>query len=131
MNNFKFSINLPNAGADSVIDCKVTVLGKAKAKVVFHETIRPRVIGGQVLDPHIPMIGPASPRAATMPSYVWWEPPAIRNTADKGLRYGGQLKLDDGMYNEARVEISYWPDQKNMPDFVLPDTGQRMLVGKS
>ena len=25
--NFKFSINLPNASADSVIDCKVTLVG--------------------------------------------------------------------------------------------------------
>jgi hypothetical protein len=128
--NFKFSINLPNASADSVIDCKVTLYGKAKPREVFHETIRPRVLFGKVIDPHVPMIGPASPRSAAMPSYVWWEPPAIRNTADRGLRYGGQLKIDDGMYQEARVEISYWPDQTNMPDFVLPGAGERMLVGK-
>ncbi len=127
--NFKFSINLPNASADSVIDCKITLLGKAKPIVIFYETIRPRMLFGKVIDPHIATIGPASPRSAAMPSYVWWEPPAIRTT-DRGLRYGGQLKMDDSMYQEARVEISYWPDQTNMPDFVLPGAGERMLIGK-
>ena len=98
--------------------------------MVFHETIRPRVRDGKVIDPHIAMIGPASPRSASMPSYVWWQPPKIRESADRGLRYGGQLKIDDDMYQQAQVEISYWPDQTNMPDFVLPGAGERILTGK-
>jgi hypothetical protein len=127
--NFKFSINLPNAGADSVIDCKVTLVGNGKTQQVFHETIRPRVAGTQVLDPHLTMVGPATPRSSRMPSFIWWEPPAIRNS-ERGLRYGGQLKLDDDLYQQAQVQISYWPNQQTMPDFVLPEAGQRMLVGK-
>jgi hypothetical protein len=127
--NFKFAINLPNAGPDSVIDCRVSLTSKGKTVKVFHETIRPRVVGSQVLDPHVAMIGPVTARSAKMPSYIWWEPPAIR-TKDGRLSYGGQLKLDDDTYNEAQVELSYWPDQNGMPDFVLPDASQRMLVGK-
>jgi hypothetical protein len=128
--NFKFSISLPNAGADSVIDCKVTLSGNGGSKEIFHETIRPRVVGTQVLDPHMPMIGPASPRSSRMPSFIWWEPPAIRSSGERSLRYGGQLKIDDGQYQQAQVQISFWPNQQTMPDFVLPEAGQRMLVGK-
>ena len=128
--NFKFSISLPNAGADSVIDCEVTLIGSGKPLVVFHETIRPRMIGSRVIDPHVAMIGPASPRSARMPSYIWWEPAAIRPSTERGLRYGGQLKVDDDIYQEAQVQISYWPNQQTMPDFVLPEANQRMLVGK-
>jgi hypothetical protein len=75
------------------------------------------------------MVGPATARSAAMPSYIWWEPPAIR-TKDGRLSYGGQLKVDDDIYNQAQVELSYWPDQKGMPDFILPEASQRMLVGK-
>jgi hypothetical protein len=128
--NFRFSIGLPNAGADSVIDCVVTLSGKGGVKQVFHETIRPRVVGNRVLDPHIATVGPASPRSTRMPSYIWWEVPAIRSSGERSLRYGGQLKIDDSLYQQAQVQISYWPNQQTMPDFVLPEGSQRMLVGK-
>jgi len=129
--NFKFSISLPGAGANSVIDCKVTLIGGGKTQTVFHETIRPHVIGTRVIDPHIPMMGPASPQSPRMPRYIWWEPPAIRQSGERGVRYGGQLKLDDDLYSEAQVQISYWPDQQSMPNFVLPGPSERMLIGKS
>ena len=128
--NFKFSINLPGAGVDSVVDCKVVLIGKGAPKEIFHETIRPRVLGTQAFDPHITVIGPASPRSARMPSFIWWEPPAIRQSGDRGLRYGGQLKLDDAQYQQAQVQISYWPNQQTMPNFVLPGPSERMLVGQ-
>jgi hypothetical protein len=129
--DFKFSITLPGAGADSMIDCKITLIGKLGRKQVFHETIRPRVLGTTVTDPHIAVVSatPAKPAKPVTPSLIWWAPPAIRSGA--ALSYNGHLKLDDAIYSSAEVEIQYWPDQKTMPNFVLPKAlDQRTLTAK-
>lgn len=125
--NFRFAISLPGAGANSVIDCKVTLVGKEGKKQVFHETIRPMMLGNTPVDPHIPTMSAASPqRRVAPPKFVWWEPPRI---SDRGRRYGGQLKLDDDLYSQAEVQIQYWPDQVSMPNFVLPKSiDQRTLA---
>ena len=125
--NFRFAISLPGAGANSVIDCKVMLVGKEGKKQVFHETIRPMMLGNTPVDPHIPTVSAASPQRRTAPpKFIWWEPPRI---SDGGRRYGGQLKLDDDLYSQAEVQIQYWPDQASMPNFVLPKAlDQRTLV---
>jgi hypothetical protein len=131
--NFRFSISLPGAGADSVIDCKVTIIGKQGRTQVFNETIRPRMVGTNVYDPHMAMVSASPPSIGKpeIPKFVWWEAPRI-STKDGTLRYGGQLKLNDTYYSSAEVEISYWPDQKTMPNFVLPKKiDQRTLAASS
>lgn len=128
--NFRFSISLPGVGANSVIDCKVTLLGTSGAtRTVFHETIRPRIAGSGVFNPHVTTVGPASPRNPHMPRWIWWSPPRIENSQDN-VRYAGQLKLDDDLYQGVQVEIVYHPDIESMPNFVLPGDGQRILIDK-
>ena len=127
--NFRFAISLPSAGAHSLLDCKVTLVGKRGRKEVFHETIRPRMLGGVPADPHMAVISatPPSDGKRAAPEFVWWEAPRI---SKDGKRYGGQLKLNDNVYSSAEVEIKYWPDQQNMPSLVLPAASeQRTLVG--
>ncbi|WP_375769196.1 hypothetical protein NR798_47265 [Archangium gephyra] len=119
--NFRFSIGLPGAGSESVLDCKVTLIGAAGRKEILHETIRPRNMGGRMVDPRGPVVSAngsgRSPRAT--PPFVWWAPPAISSGAS-GLSYGGQLKLDDAQFHSAEVEVRYWPNAQTMPNFVLP-----------
>jgi hypothetical protein len=124
--NLRFAITLPGLGADSVIDCKVTLIGKAGRKQIFHETIRPRMLGTSPINPHIATIGPYRPGPVQIPQWVWWQPPRIEGG---GKQYGGQLKVDDSLYSSAEVELRYWPNQTSMPNFVLPKAlEQRLLV---
>ncbi|MFT3721578.1 T6SS effector BTH_I2691 family protein [Pseudorhodoferax sp.] len=126
---FKFNISLPGAGADSVIDCKVTLIGSAGRKEVFHETIRPRMLGKSVTDPHMAVISsaPSNPSQIVQnPSFLWTTPPRIETG---GRSYGGRMKIDDNQYQKAQIDIQYWPDQRSMPGFVLPKTlDQRTLT---
>jgi len=124
--NFRFAISLPGAGANSVIECKVVLLGKNGRQQIFHETIRPRMQGNMPIDPHVPVISAAPlKRPETLPNYIWWEPPRI---SDAGKRYGGQLKLDDSVYSGAEVDIKYWPDSERMPSFVLPRASEQRTL---
>lgn len=126
--HFRFSISLPGAGAHSVVECNVNLIGSGKCTKILSETIRPRMQGKVLVDPHLTVISaapPASPNRAA-PDFFWWEPPRI---SDGGKRYGGQLKLNDALFSSVEIDIKYWPDQQNMPNLVLPAAGeQRTLV---
>lgn len=126
--DFRFAISLPGVGGNSVIGCKVTLVGRHGRKQVFHETIRPRIAKGIPVDPH-QLVVTASPslRTQATPDFIWWSPPRI---SDGGKRFSGQMKLNDDIYRSAEVEIKYWPDQANLPNLVLPMASeQRTLIG--
>lgn len=127
--SFRFSISLPGANEESVIECTVRIIGDSGSRQVFHETIRPRGVGDHLMDPHVATLSRAAPRGSvTNPTFIWWESPAIR-LEESGLRYGGKLLLDDSIYDKAEVEIAYWPNPRTMPNFVLPkESDKRTLV---
>jgi hypothetical protein len=126
---FHFGITLPGVGANSVIDCRVTLIGKGVQKEVFHETIRPRMVGNRAIDPHMPVMSALPSSRPTTPRWVWDAPPQID---DGGRQFRGVAKVDGSVYSSGEVEIKYWPDAKTMPEFVLPKVlDQRTLKAAS
>lgn len=111
---FKFNIGLPGMRDGSIIECKVTLIGSAGRKEVFHEIVR------------LPMPGK---RPADHPKPVSYWTTWPQTDADQH-GYGGRMKIDDTLYQQAQVEIQYWPDPQDMPNFVLPKAlDQRTLTG--
>jgi hypothetical protein len=125
--NFRFSISIPGANANSLIDCKVTLIGvKGQRKEILRESIRPKVFGDRVFDPHeiVVTAAPAN-RVRRQPDFLWMVPARIDSG---GKEYRGELKINDGVYESAEVEIKYFPDTLNMPGLVLPAAGEQRLL---
>ena len=125
--NFRFSISIPGANANSLIDCKVTLIGvKGQRQEILRESIRPKMVGGQVFDPHeiVVTAAPAN-RVRRQPDFLWMVPARIDSG---GKEYRGELKINDSVYESAEVEIKYYPDTLNMPGLVLPAVGEQRLL---
>lgn len=124
-----FKIRLPAATAESVIRCKFTLKGKAGSKLIFDETIRPVMRGGQAADPHVAEFRAASNNPVhSDPPYIWWVPPRIASGSP--AIYTGELRVDDSLYSSADIELEYWPDQAAHPELILPADSKRISTVK-
>ena len=122
--NFRFSISIPGANANSLIDCKVTLIGvKGQRQEVLRESIRPKVVGDRVIDPREMVV--IANRRRQKSDYFWLVPAGID---DGGKEYRGEIKINDSVYESAEVEIKYYPDTLNMPGLVLPAAGEQRLL---
>lgn len=125
---FVFSITLPALGAESVIDCAITLDGPAGTRKVMHETLRPRMLGNAPHDPHLPVLSAAPTTPLPQPdAFVWDVPPRI-SPHGNGHRYGGNLRINERRYERATLTFSYWPDKLSMPNLVLPRLSEQRII---
>ncbi|MDR0781774.1 MAG: hypothetical protein LBF16_13970, partial [Pseudomonadales bacterium] len=118
-----FDISLPGLGETSTIDCKLILIGRGRRTEVFHDTIKPKMIGNNPIDPHVATIGPYTPGPVVKLDYAWYIPPSIR-----GGHYIGKLQVNDNIYSSAILEFQYFPDTKTMPNFVLPKAADKQIM---
>ncbi|PTD94969.1 T6SS effector BTH_I2691 family protein [Pseudothauera lacus] len=125
---FVFSITLPALGAESVIDCAITLHGRAGTREVMHETLRPRMQGNSPQDPHRPRL--SAPPTTPLPqpdAFIWEAPPRI-GPHGNGHQYSGLMRINDQRYDRVTLAFSYWPDKRSMPNLVLPMLSEQRII---